>query len=99
MWRRGGMEGRGHVEGRDKAWQGQPHGTLSWMGSPSELDAAQRSFRCKRVSRSAVGLMSPHQLPHPCGHTQDALTCPGMPCPHLSWAGGWLPQETFERHS
>lgn len=41
----------------------------------------------------AVGLVSPNQLPHPRGHTQDALRRLGMPCPHLSWAGGWLPQE------
>lgn len=38
----------------------------------------------------AVGLVSPHQLPHPRGHTQDNLRHPGMPCPHLSWAGGWF---------
>ena len=35
----------------------------------------------------AVGLVSPHQLPHPCSHTQDNLRHPGMPCPYLSWAG------------
>lgn len=47
----------------------------------------------------AVGLVSPHQLPHPCGHTQDTLRRLGMPCPHLSWAGGWLPQEMCGHHS
>ena len=35
----------------------------------------------------AVGLVSPHQLPHPCSHTQDNLRHLGMPCPYLSWAG------------
>ena len=104
--RSGYMEGRGRVEGRGRAWRGGPHATLSWTGSPSELDAAQHSW-CKCVSRASCGACEPTPAPSPLQPHSGQPETPGdaMSLLVLGWCvvlvtgRGWLPQEMCGRHS
>lgn len=104
--RSGYMEGRGRVEGRGRAWRGGPHATLSWTGSPSELDAAQHSW-CKCVSRASCGACEPTPAPSPLRPHSGQPETPrdAMSILVLGWwvvlvsGRGWLPQETCGRHS
>lgn len=101
------MEGRGRVEGRGRAWRGGPHVTLSWTGSPSELDAAQHYYWCKCVSRASCGAREPTPAPSPPRPHSGQPETPGdaVSTLVLGWwvvlvtGRGWLPQEMCGHHS
>lgn len=83
----------GYMEGRGRVGGGAEPGEEGHMPHSAGRGARQNWMQPSTPGASvcpgpAVGLVSPHQLPHPCGHTQDNLRHPGMPCPYLSWAGG-----------